>query len=159
MHFCCLFSHPKQLFKLLISGLCFVFNRCVSCYCFLSISGMLGLPSQLPWSPCPPEKQLLGAICVKYMHLTTLSLSPNPIAKVIFSAHCPTPVTPLFFAQCHWPPFFTVWNTNDFSLLFKPCLIYITRKYLSLPLWKRYQYFKAVLYIHFHAFTHAADYA
>lgn len=149
----CLFS-SKQLFKLLISGLCFVFNSwCLSCYCFLSFSGMLGLPSQLPWSLCPSRKPAAGS----YMH----NIYALNNAFIVFQSNCnghflgslSQSCHSSFFAQCHWLPFFTAWNTNDFSLLFKPCLIYITKKYPSLPLYKWYQYFKAVLYIHFHAFS------
>lgn len=32
-------------------------------------------------------------------------MSFNPFAKVVFLTHCPSPVTPLFFAQCYWLPF------------------------------------------------------
>lgn len=46
-----------------------------------------------------PESQLLGVICITYMHLTMFSLSFNPIEmtkKVIFSAHCLSPLISLF---------------------------------------------------------------
>lgn len=160
MHLCCAFSHPKQLFKLLICGLCFVFNSwCLSCYCFLSFSGVLGLPSQLPWSLYPPRKPAAGSYMCNIYALNNAFIVFQSNCKGHFLGSLSQSCHSSFFAQCHWLPFFTAWNTNDFSLLFRPYLIYITKKYPSLPLYQRYQYFKAVLYIHFHAFTHAADYA
>lgn len=160
MHLRCLLSHPNQLFKLLIWGLCFVFNSwCLSYYCFLSFSGMLGLPSQLPWSRYPPRKSAAGSYMHNIYALNNASIVSQSNCKGHFLDSLSQSCHSSSFAQCHWLPFFTVWNTNYFSLLFKLCLIYITKKYPSLPLYKRYQYFKAVLYIHFHAFTHAADYA
>lgn len=59
----------------------------------LLLSGMSCIPFQLPW---PPVSLPARATCATYMHLTTLPLSFNPIAKVIFLAYCPSPVTPLF---------------------------------------------------------------
>lgn len=105
--------------------------------------------------PPSPQNNLLGAMYLTHMHLTTLSLSFNPIAKVIFLAYCPSPVT--LFCTMPLAPFSSLCEIQMISLYFSSHVSSTTPSSPSLPLYKLCQSFKALLYIHFHAFTHAAD--
>lgn len=110
MHLCCLFSHPKQLFKLLICGLCFVFNSCcLSCYCFLSFSGMLGLPSLLSsHGLSPPTPSPRKPAARSYMH----NIYALNNTFIVFLSNCKghflsswENVTPFFFCTVPLAPF------------------------------------------------------